>query len=73
MVSIYIAGYIVKDNLDGVAALCSCLALHCRFYTESLGMKVLRMRDIPDEKYTNALLGYGPEETNFVLELTYSE
>ena len=36
-------------------------------------MKVLRMRDIPDEKYTNAFLGYGPEETNFVLELTYSK
>lgn len=35
-------------------------------------MKLLRKRDIPEEKYTNAFLGYGPEETNFAVELTYS-
>ena len=35
-------------------------------------MKLLRKRDIPEEKYTNAFLGYGPEETNFAIELTYS-
>lgn len=45
----------------------------CRFYTECLGMKLLRKRDIPEEKYTNAFLGYGPEDTNFVVELTYSK
>lgn len=44
-----------------------------RFYTECLGMKLLRRRDIPEEKYTNAFLGYGPEDTNFVVELTYSK
>ena len=44
-----------------------------RFYTECLGMKLLRKRDIPEEKYTNAFLGYGPEDTNFVVELTYSK
>ena len=27
---------------------------HFRFYTECLGMKLLRKRDIPEEKYTNA-------------------
>ncbi|CAM6105548.1 unnamed protein product [Calypogeia fissa] len=43
-----------------------------KFYTEVLGMKLLRQRDIPEEKYTNAFLGYGPEETNFVVELTYN-
>eukprot|EP00245_Coleochaete_scutata_P018139 TRINITY_DN9270_c1_g2_i1.p1 TRINITY_DN9270_c1_g2~~TRINITY_DN9270_c1_g2_i1.p1 ORF type:complete len:356 (+),score=74.09 TRINITY_DN9270_c1_g2_i1:49-1116(+) len=43
-----------------------------KFYTEALGMTLLRERDIPDEKYTNVFLGYGPEETNFVLELTYN-
>ncbi|WVZ76867.1 hypothetical protein U9M48_024792 [Paspalum notatum var. saurae] len=43
-----------------------------KFYTECLGMKLLRKRDIPEEKYTNAFLGYGPEDTNFVVELTYS-
>ena len=43
-----------------------------RFYTECLGMKLLRKRDIPDERYTNAFLGYGPEDSHFVVELTYS-
>ena len=44
-----------------------------RFYTECLGMKLLRKRDIPDERYTNAFLGYGPEDSHFVVELTYSK
>ena len=35
-------------------------------------MKLLRKRDIPDERYTNAFLGYGPEDSHFVVELTYS-
>lgn len=43
-----------------------------RFYTECFGMKLLRQRDIPEEKYTNAFLGFGPEESSFVVELTYS-
>lgn len=43
-----------------------------QFYTECLGMKLLRRRDVPEEKYTNAFLGYGPEDTNFVVELTYN-
>ncbi|KAJ1278993.1 hypothetical protein BS78_04G120900 [Paspalum vaginatum] len=43
-----------------------------KFYTECLGMKLLRKRDIPEEKYTNAFLGYGPEDTNFVVELSYN-
>lgn len=43
-----------------------------KFYTECLGMKLLRKRDIPEEKYTNAFLGYGPEDSNFVVELTYN-
>ncbi|KAL5207966.1 hypothetical protein ABZP36_032401 [Zizania latifolia] len=42
------------------------------FYTECLGMKLLRRRDIPEEKYTNAFLGYGPEDSHFVVELTYN-
>ncbi|GAB4831954.1 hypothetical protein Ancab_005974 [Ancistrocladus abbreviatus] len=28
-----------------------------KFYTECLGMKLLRKRDIPEEKYSNAFLG----------------
>lgn len=43
-----------------------------KFYTECLGMKLLRKRDIPEEKYTNAFLGYGPENSQFVVELTYN-
>ncbi|KAJ0772414.1 putative lactoylglutathione lyase [Helianthus annuus] len=44
-----------------------------KFYTECLGMKLLRKRDIPEERYTNAFLGYGPEDSHFVIELTYSK
>jgi len=43
-----------------------------RYYTECFGMKLLRKRDVPEEKYTNAFLGFGPEDTNFAVELTYS-
>ncbi|CAI8590680.1 unnamed protein product [Vicia faba] len=43
-----------------------------KFYTEVFGMKLLRKRDVPEEKYTNAFLGFGPEQTNFVVELTYN-
>lgn len=46
--------------------------LPVRFYTECLGMKLLRKRDVPEEKYANAFLGFGPEDSHFVLELTYS-
>lgn len=42
------------------------------FYTEAFGMKLLRKRDIPEEKYSNAFLGFGPEESHFVVELTYN-
>ncbi|KAF4372552.1 lactoylglutathione lyase GLX1 [Cannabis sativa] len=43
-----------------------------KFYTEAFGMKLLRQRDIPEEKYSNAFLGFGPEESNFAVELTYN-
>ncbi|KAE8698389.1 Lactoylglutathione lyase [Hibiscus syriacus] len=43
-----------------------------KFYTECLGMKLLRKRDIPEERCTNAFLGYGPEDSQFVIELTYN-
>jgi lactoylglutathione lyase len=35
-------------------------------------VQLLRERDIPDEKYTNVFLGYGPEDKNFAVELTYN-
>lgn len=43
-----------------------------KYYTECFGMQLLRKRDVPDDKYTNAFLGFGPEDTNFALELTYN-
>ena len=43
-----------------------------RFYTELLGMKELRRRDVPEGKYTLAFVGYGDESANAVIELTYN-
>ena len=42
------------------------------FYTNVLGMRVLRQRDVPDGKYTLAFVGYGEEAGNTVIELTYN-
>ncbi len=42
------------------------------FYTDVLGMKLLRRQDYPDGKFTLAFLGYGPESENTVLELTFN-
>jgi len=42
------------------------------FYTNILGMKLLRQRDYPDGSFTLAFLGYGDENKNTVLELTYN-
>jgi lactoylglutathione lyase len=43
-----------------------------KFYTELLGMKELRRRDVPEGKYTLAFVGYGDEASNAVIELTYN-
>ena len=42
------------------------------FYTEVLGMTVLRQQDYPDGKFTLAFLGYGSESETAVIELTYN-
>jgi lactoylglutathione lyase len=42
------------------------------FYTEALGMTLLRQRDYPDGKFTLAFIGYGPEDTHPAIELTYN-
>ena len=42
------------------------------FYTEVLGMQLLRRRDYPDGKFTLAFVGYGDEENHTVLELTHN-
>lgn len=42
------------------------------FYTDILGMKLLRRRDYPDGKFTLAFVGYGDESDSSVIELTYN-
>jgi len=42
------------------------------FYTEVLGMKLLRQKDYPDGKFTLAFVGYGDEKNNTVIELTHN-
>jgi len=42
------------------------------FYTQVLGMNLLRKQDFPDGKFTLAFVGYGEESTHTVLELTYN-
>ena len=43
-----------------------------RFYTEVLGMKLLRSTDRPEQRYSLAFVGYGDESSHAVLELTYN-
>lgn len=42
------------------------------FYTEVLGMSLLRTSDNPQYQYTLAFVGYGDEASGAVLELTYN-
>jgi lactoylglutathione lyase len=42
------------------------------FYTEALGMKLLRRKDYPGGEFTLAFVGYGDEEDTAVIELTYN-
>ncbi|MEJ2143013.1 MAG: lactoylglutathione lyase [Gammaproteobacteria bacterium] len=43
-----------------------------KFYTEVLGMKLLRQKEYPDGKFTLAFVGYGDEKDNTVIEMTYN-
>ena len=43
-----------------------------RFYTEVLGMRLLRRTDYPEGRFTLAFVGYGDERNNTVLELTHN-
>lgn len=43
-----------------------------KFYTEVLGMQVLRQKDYPDGKFTNTFIGYGGESEHAAIELTYN-
>jgi len=42
------------------------------FYSDVLGMRLLRRKDFPDGRFTLAFVGYGEESTNTVLELTHN-
>lgn len=43
-----------------------------QFYTEVLGMHLLRRQDYPEGRFTLAFVGYGPESEGAVLELTHN-
>jgi lactoylglutathione lyase len=42
------------------------------FYTQTLGMKLLRRQDYPDGQFTLAFVGYGNEDDQTVIELTHN-
>lgn len=43
-----------------------------RFYTEVLGMRLIRRHEYPEGKFTLAFVGYGEEKESAVIELTYN-
>ena len=43
-----------------------------KFYTDVLGMKLLRTTDRPEQKYSLAFVGYDKEDRSAVIELTYN-
>jgi lactoylglutathione lyase len=42
------------------------------FYTNVLGMQLLRKHDYPEGRFTLAFVGYGPESETAVIELTHN-
>ena len=42
------------------------------FYTDVLGMKLLRRKDYPEGRFTNVFVGYEDESIAAVLELTHN-
>jgi len=48
------------------------LARSTAFYTDALGMRVLRTSDRPEQKYTRAFLGYADDPAGAEIELTYN-
>ena len=43
-----------------------------RFYTQALGMRLIRRKDFPTGEFTLAFLGYGDEKSSAVIELTFN-
>jgi len=48
------------------------LDLSIKFYTQVLGMTLLRQKDYPEGKFTLAFIGYGDEKEHTAIELTYN-
>jgi lactoylglutathione lyase len=48
------------------------LAASKKFYTEALGMRVLREQEYPGGQFTLCFIGYGDEADHTVIELTYN-
>lgn len=42
------------------------------FYTDVLGMQLLRKKDYPDGRFTLAFVGYGDESEHAAIELTHN-
>ncbi|MGZ8269634.1 MAG: lactoylglutathione lyase [Methylophilus sp.] len=42
------------------------------FYTEKLGMQMIRREEYPTGQFTLAFVGYGNEQSNSTIELTYN-
>lgn len=42
------------------------------FYTDVLGMTLLRQKEYPEGRFTLAFVGYGPESEQAVIELTHN-
>lgn len=51
---------------------CGDLERSIRFYTEVLGMRLLRRKDYPEGEFTLAFVGYGDEADSSVIELTHN-
>jgi len=60
------------DHVDHIVLTTRDKAACIRFYTEALGMKVLRRKDYPEGKFTLAFVGYGDESQTAVIELTHN-
>jgi lactoylglutathione lyase len=43
-----------------------------KFYENFFSMRVLRKQDFPEGKFSLAFIGYGEEDENTVIELTYN-
>jgi len=48
------------------------LSRSLKFYTEVLGMRLLRREEYPEGRFTLAFVGYGDETETTVLELTHN-